>query len=315
MTEEPAEVLRLGDVLGADRLRRLRTSGRNVHAYLIAGPRGSGRRTAARALAAAVLCRSPAGGDACGQCPDCRDVVAGRHPDLHLLAGHRLDDAKAIVEAAALRPARGAHSVFVLADADALTPEAAAALLKAIEEPAPGALFILTAVSPGHVPETIVSRCQVVPLLPVAGAELRPWLRARGLSSDLAAEVAAASGGWPGLALAMAGEQGWRAGRDGARDFLATVAAADRPWQALLAAANAAESADLGQLQVLLRERARTAGLRRDRTALTEAADAFAATTEAAAALENHVGVRLTWDILALRLRQIAAVRYNRHKP
>jgi DNA polymerase-3 subunit delta' len=302
---------RLRDVLGAERLRRLLASGRGGHAYLLVGPEGSGRRTAAWALATALLCQRPEpDGDACGACPACRAMAWGTHPDARELAGHRLEDARALTRSAALRPAQGGRAVFILADADAMTPEAAAALLKPVEEPAGAAVFILTAVSSDHVPETIVSRCQVLPLLPVAAEDLAAWLAARGVPQDQAHELAEAAGGRPGRALAMARDPGWRQRRQAARDWLSELAGCSLA-EALAKAAMAAEATDLEEVLAALRDTAVRAALSGDRASLLAACDGFAAARAAAAALEGHVTARLTWEVLGVRLRRIAPVRYN----
>jgi DNA polymerase-3 subunit delta' len=307
----PEPLRRLGEVLGGGRLLRLRAAGRPAHAYLLVGPSGSGRRTAALALGAALLCERPAaGGDACGKCPACRAVAAGTHPDLQELAGHRLEHAKALTRSAALRPAQGGRAVFILPDADDMTPEAAAALLKPIEEPAGQAVFILTAVSPDHVPETIVSRCQVVPLLPAPRADLVAWLTAQGIAAAEAEDLAEASGGRPGRALELARTDGWRARRDAARAFVADIAACSLA-DAVARAGAAAEATDLSDVLAALRDAAAQAAAAGDARGVAWASEGFTAAVEAAAAIDGHVGARLTWEILAMRLRRFARVRYN----
>ncbi len=302
---------RLSDVLGAQRLRRLAGSGRPAHAYLLVGPRGSGRRTAASALAGALLCAHPReNGDACGACPSCRALAAGSHADVHVLAGHRLDDARALTRSAALRPVLGGRAAFILPDADELTPEAVAALLKPIEEPSPESVFILTAVSPEHVPETIVSRCRVIPLLPAAMPELVPWLIERGVAAADAPDLAEAAGGRPGRALALAQDPAWRQRPTAARDWVAGA----RSWsvgECLAQAARAAEATDLGDVLAALRHHARDAALAGDRSGTLAASDGFGAAAAAAAALDSHVSTRLTWEVLAIRLRRTARSGYN----
>ncbi len=302
---------RLSDVLGAQRLRKVAGSGRPAHAYLLVGPRGSGRRTAASALAGALLCAHPGeNADACGTCPSCRALAAGRHADVHVLAGHRLDDARALTRAAALRPVHGGRAAFILPNADELTPEAVAALLKPIEEPSPETLFILTAVSPDHVPETIVSRCQVVPLLPAPSAELVPWLTQRGVPPEAAPGLADAAGGRPGRALALASDPAWQQRHTAARDWIAG-AGRWRVGEALTRAAAAAEATDLDEVLAVLRHMARDAAAAGDQPGLLAACDGFAAAATAASAVDGHVTARLTWEVLALRLRRSSRVRYN----
>ncbi len=117
---------------------------RPVHAYLLHGPPGSGKRAAARALAAALLC--PDGG--CNQCNTCRRALAGTHPDLVVVertgASVDIDEARSIVTRAQRRPLEAARQVLVVADVH-LADKAAPALLKTVEEPPPATVFVLLA--------------------------------------------------------------------------------------------------------------------------------------------------------------------------
>src|SRR5215469_10195520 len=105
-----------------------------AHAWLFTGPPGSGRSVAARAFAAALLCAR--GG--CGECPSCRQVAAGSHPDLLLVRPDGLSygvrQTRELVLRAAAAPVYGRWRVVLFEDADRATEQAANALLKAIEE-------------------------------------------------------------------------------------------------------------------------------------------------------------------------------------
>jgi len=165
-----------------------------VHAYLFQGPPGSGKRAAARGLAAALLC--PDGG--CGVCNSCRRALAGTHPDLVTVersgASLDVDDAREITARAQRRPLESARQVLVVPDVH-LAARAAPALLKTVEEPPPSTIFVLLAddLPPGLA--TIVSRCVQVPFVAVAPRTVEAWLVSRGVASGVAAEVATASGG------------------------------------------------------------------------------------------------------------------------
>ena len=130
-----------------------------VHAYLFLGPRGSTKSEGARAFSAALLC--PNGG--CGECRDCRLALSGEHPDVQLISreGAAISAAQAedIVRRAALAPVEGRRKVLVLDEFHLLRPEAAARLLKTIEEPSASTVFIVLA--DDLIPElvTIASRC------------------------------------------------------------------------------------------------------------------------------------------------------------
>jgi DNA polymerase-3 subunit delta' len=167
---------------------------RPVHAYLLHGPPGSGKRAAARGLAAALLC--PDGG--CGQCNTCRRALAGSHPDLVVVersgASLDVDDARAIVTRAQRRPLESARQVLMVTDVH-LAERAAPALLKTVEEPPPSTVFVLVADDLPPSLATIASRCVQVAFDAVSEASIAAWLVARGIDRELAESVAGASGG------------------------------------------------------------------------------------------------------------------------
>ncbi len=191
----PDPVLFAG-VVGQERaVAQLRSAARHpVHAYLFHGPPGSGKRAAARGLAAALLC--PDGG--CGVCNSCRRALAGTHPDLVTVersgASLDVDDAREITSRAQRRPLESARQVILVPDVH-LALKAAPALLKTVEEPPPSTVFVLLAddLSPGLA--TIASRCVRIPFAAVAPATVEAWLVGRGVDAAVAVPVAAASGG------------------------------------------------------------------------------------------------------------------------
>jgi len=139
--------------------------GAMTHAWLFTGPPGSGRSVAARSFAAALLC--PSGG--CGDCASCRQVRAGTHADLLLIRPEGLSygvkQTRDLVLRAAGAPTSGRWRVVLFEDADRCTEQAANALLKAIEEPAPRTVWLLCAPSAEDLVLTIRSRCRVVTLV------------------------------------------------------------------------------------------------------------------------------------------------------
>ena len=208
-TRGPDPVLFAG-VVGQDRaVARLESAARHpVHAYLFHGPPGSGKRAAARGLAAALLC--PDGG--CGVCNSCRRALAGTHPDLVTVersgASLDVDDAREITARAQRRPLESARQVLLVPDVH-LALKAAPALLKTVEEPPPSTVFVLLAddLSPGLA--TIASRCVRVPFVPVAPSVVESWLVDRGVDGAVAASVAAASGGNLDRARLLADDPGF----------------------------------------------------------------------------------------------------------
>jgi len=172
-----------------------------THAWLFTGPPGSGRSVAARAFAAALLCEN--GG--CGVCPSCRQVRAGTHADLLLVRPEGLSygvkQTRDLVLRAAGAPAAGRWLVVLFEDADRCTEQAANALLKAIEEPAPRTVWLLCAPSAEDLVTTIKSRCRVVTLrVPPSEAVARVLTERDGIDPDRALAAARAAQGHVGRA-------------------------------------------------------------------------------------------------------------------
>jgi len=165
-----------------------------VHAYLFVGPPGSGKESAARAFAAALLC--PVGG--CGLCDVCVRVAGQVHPDLVVVeregASISVTQAREIQRLAMRTPNERPRKVLVLTDFH-LVREAGPTLLKVIEEPPASTVFVILA---DHLPPelvTIASRCVQIDFAAVATADLVAALVADGVDETLAAEVAGSAGG------------------------------------------------------------------------------------------------------------------------
>lgn len=159
-----------------------------AHAYLLHGPAGVGKRTAAFALAAALL-------------GDERRVLGRTHPDLVVVEALgemiRIDRIRELHHDLHMRPFEGARRVYVLLDAHLLGEDAADALLKDLEEPPSYATLLLVADELGPLPETIRSRCQLVPFRRLSQGAVRAWIdeRAEGLDGDEATALARVAGG------------------------------------------------------------------------------------------------------------------------
>ena len=176
-----------------------------THAWLFTGPPGSGRSVAARAFAAALLCEY--GG--CGVCPSCRQVRAGTHADLLLVRPEGLSygvkQTRDLVLRAAGAPAGGRWHVVLFEDADRCTEQAANALLKSIEEPAPRTVWLLCAPSAEDLVPTIRSRCRVVSLrVPPSDAVARVLAERDGVDPERALAAARAAQGHIGRARRLA---------------------------------------------------------------------------------------------------------------
>lgn len=137
--------------------------GKVGHAYLFAGPRGTGKTSMARLLAKAVNCSGNQEGEPCGQCQNCQALVAGRMLDLIEIdaASHTgVDDIRDLIERVNLTPAVGKYKVYIIDEAHMLSKYAFNALLKTLEEPPAHAIFILATTEVNKLLPTIVSRCQ-----------------------------------------------------------------------------------------------------------------------------------------------------------
>jgi DNA polymerase-3 subunit delta' len=218
-----------------------RAAERPHHAYLLAGPEGSGKLLSARAFTAALLC--PNGG--CGECRDCRLALGDRHPNVILVepegrdirVGDSSDDhgtARWMVGQAFLTPPEGGRKVLRVEQADRMTEEAADVLLKALEEPPGDTVFVLSSARPHELPETIRSRCHLVTFHPLAEGLVVQTLAAEGIEEDRARLATRLSGGNVGRARRVASGEGGLAFRDAAME--AARLAAQGPAGALAAA-------------------------------------------------------------------------------
>ncbi|HET6351529.1 MAG TPA: DNA polymerase III subunit delta' [Coriobacteriia bacterium] len=206
----------VGQSAVAEGLRMAVETDKASHAYLFVGPPGSGKKTAAKALACALLC----GDNGCGSCGVCSRVRRGTHPDVHVIApegaaGYLAEQAREIVHDVSLSPIEGPYKFYLLESADLFNDSAANALLKTIEEPPADVVFVLLAHSLEPVPPTIVSRCQIVRFRRLAPSEATGVLSAQtGASAEEAAAALSAAGGVVARARDFLSSTGRREARD-----------------------------------------------------------------------------------------------------
>ena len=155
------------EVLGQDHVIRALSGavreGRLAHAFLLCGPRGTGKTSTARILAKMVNCESGPTPEPCGSCDQCVAVRDGQHLDVVEIdaASHGgVDDARDLREKAPTAPVQGREKVYIIDEAQRLSREAFDALLKVFEEPPVGVRFVLATTEPHKMPATIVGRCQ-----------------------------------------------------------------------------------------------------------------------------------------------------------
>jgi len=262
-----------GDVIGQNHVTRTLYnalgSGRVAHAYLFAGPRGTGKTSIARILAKAVNCIGDGVEKPCNACAICQSINAGRSLDLieiDAASNRGIDEVRDIRDKAGFRPNESRYKVYIVDEVHMLTEPAFNALLKTLEEPPPHVIFVLATTEPHKIPATILSRCQRfdfrrVPLTELVG-KLQHICEAEGVRAEPAA-------------LELIARSATGSFRDAESLLDQLMAAADGPItleqvQSLLGVANAELAAGLVDHLI---QRDATGGLRLINQAIDEGAD------------------------------------------
>jgi DNA polymerase-3 subunit delta' len=194
----------VGHKQALDLLKGALASKRVAHAYLLTGPPQIGKRYLALNFAQALNCLDEE--KPCGQCLACSKIAHGSHPDVQVIEGEggtiKIDQMRTLRREAVLFPLEGSWKVYIIRQMEQATTEAANCLLKTLEEPPPHVVLMLTASEAEALLPTIVSRCQVLNLRPLATETVQRSLQERwGVDVERAQLLARLSGGRLGWAV------------------------------------------------------------------------------------------------------------------
>lgn len=155
------------DLIGQENIVKALTNAMNLnkisHAYLLCGPRGTGKTTTARIIAKSLNCVNGPTLQPCGECPSCKDIANSTPIDvieIDAASNRKVEDARNILEKIQFVPVNGKFKIYIIDEVHMLTTEAFNTLLKTLEEPPENVIFILATTEPHKVLDTIISRCQ-----------------------------------------------------------------------------------------------------------------------------------------------------------
>lgn len=146
-------------------LKNAVNNNRLAHAYIFAGPRGVGKTSAARILAKSLNCRLGPTLNPCNKCPSCLEIAEARSLDVIEIDGasnRGIDDIRVLRENVKFSPVHGKYKIYIIDEVHQITPEGFNALLKTLEEPPEHVKFIFATTHPQKIPDTIISRCQLL---------------------------------------------------------------------------------------------------------------------------------------------------------
>ncbi|MDD2648324.1 MAG: DNA polymerase III subunit [Eubacteriales bacterium] len=189
-----------------------------VHAYLLTGDAGLGKKSLARLLAQSLFCENSDKAP-CGECGECARILAGTHPDYFELVPTKtkqlsVEDVRNFQEKIAVKSYEGGWRAIIIPNGDSMTPQAQNALLKTLENPPEKNVFIVCACRSSSLLPTVLSRLRSIALLPYPLAAFVSQLSRRSIGEREAKKVYAVSGGSIGTAIAMLSDSDYMPLRD-----------------------------------------------------------------------------------------------------
>jgi DNA polymerase-3 subunit delta' len=177
----------IGNSTVVSRLRTKLRENRFPHAVIFAGPQGVGKHTLALMITKALNCQVNGPADFCDECPQCRKISSGVHPDVLTITVEeeatqiKIEQIRHLLSMLELQPLEGRNKVFIIEPANLLNPQSSNALLKGLEEPPQNSFFILIAVNLHELLLTIRSRSQIYNFAPLRLDDIR----SRGINDEL----------------------------------------------------------------------------------------------------------------------------------
>lgn len=215
-------------------LRTAIKNGKVSHAYLFCGPEHLGKYTVAKEFAAALMC----GKDdlSCQECFNCRQLKNNTHPDVWLVErmfDEKTEKLKKDISVEQIRDLKNrlqqasffnGYKIAMIPEAQRLNHNAVNTLLKVLEEPTKKTIIILMADSLNRIPQTIVSRSQVLRFLPVSAKRIEAYLTLSGVEDILAKRLAHVSSGRPGIALSFwRDKESWSQHEQAVKHFFSVI--------------------------------------------------------------------------------------------
>ncbi len=223
---------RFTDIIGQqhikEHLQGALKSGHVGHAYIISGEKGSGKEFVAKVFSQALVCEK-GGDDPCGECPACKKAETRNHPDIiFVMRDHPSVGVEEIREKVtdniSIKPYSAPYKVYIICEAEKLTPQAQNALLKTLEEPPAYAVIILLTSNVESLLPTVRSRCVELEMKPVPADLMKKYLMNEVEIPDYRADVCIAyAQGNIGKAREMAGSDDFSAVQNSALSLLRTL--------------------------------------------------------------------------------------------